>query len=74
MGNWQPINQQVNIIDNIGSTLSIVLQCPVRYVEPHYGKPMFECKCLKTFPMFVVEPAYRTKKWKPIIQLHNENQ
>jgi hypothetical protein len=68
---WQPINQQASLTDLIGEELSKRLPChKIRYVEPHYHKPLFECGCDKSFPLFVVQPAYESGDWNPILELH----
>lgn len=48
---WNP--QQGEDIMELGSWLSLILHCPVRY--PAHNKNIFECKCGILFPVFVVK-------------------
>lgn len=52
-------------IDRLGSKLSIELNCPVHY--PAYGKKLFECKCGKVFPVYVVQQ----EDWEGMKEKHN---
>jgi len=53
-------------IDQIGSKLSVVINCPVHY--PAYGKRMYECKCGVIFPVYMLTGD----NWNVIIKKHND--
>ena len=65
---WGAYTQSDNLeeIDEIGTELSIKLDCPVHY--PAYNKNLFECKCGVIFPLYIV----KGRDWKAIIQKHVE--
>lgn len=68
---WEAINQQQNRIDEMGSALSIAIECTVRTLEPIYRKPVFECKHNVIFAFFMVEGAFSNDKWDDIIKKHD---
>ncbi len=70
---FQPISQQgaFEELDAMGSDLSKVLHCPVRYCESVYSVRKFECSCLITFPEFAVKIAHDSGNWEDIIKHHN---
>ena len=53
-------------IMEMGSKLSLTISCPVHY--PAYGKNIFECRCNKLFPIYVV----KGKSNDEMKALHNE--
>lgn len=57
-------------LDKLGSQLSLILHCPVRYCEAQYHKPIFECKCGIIFPVFVVSGALESNDWSQVIKRH----
>lgn len=69
---WQPINSQgdFEVVDSLGSDLSAILHCPVRFCSYQYDKPLFECKCGLTFLKFAVEGCQSSGDWGMIIQRH----
>jgi hypothetical protein len=72
---WDFIPQQgdFEVVDSLGKDLSAILNCPVRYLEAHVAKPMFQCACSKIFPKFAVQAAQNTGEWHDIIIRHKEN-
>lgn len=60
---WPAIWQKV---DELGSQLSIEIDCAVHY--PAYGKRLFECKCGVIFPVYLVE----SRNWNLIRRKHVE--
>lgn len=62
-------SQELQVLENMGSALSVALHCPIHF--PSYGKNMFECKCGVTFPVFLVKAAMETKDWSTVRQIHN---
>lgn len=52
-GFFQQGNEQVQRIMMLGEKLNLAINCTVHY--PAFGKNLFECKCNKTFPVYVVE-------------------
>lgn len=46
-------NDNQQIIDTLGARLNVAINCPVHY--PAWGKRIFECKCGKLFPLYIVE-------------------
>ena len=66
---WEKYNPQPGLsedIDGLGSKLSTVIHCPVRY--PAYGKHIFECRCGVIFPLYLV----KTGNWDLIRKKHIE--
>lgn len=61
----QGSDQQMEV-DELGSKLSVVLDCPVHF--PAWGKNMFECKCGVIFPLYLVKGG----DWDVIKKRHNE--
>ena len=55
-------------LDLMGSELSVRLDCPVHY--PAFNKRLFECKCGKTFPVFMVDAAMQTEDWSQVEHIH----
>ncbi|KKN75157.1 hypothetical protein LCGC14_0383160 [marine sediment metagenome] len=53
-------------VDELGSKLSVVLNCPVHF--PAWGKNMFECLCGVIFPLYIVKGG----DWEKIKQKHLE--
>jgi len=53
-------------VNELGSRLSVVLDCPVRY--PAFSKRLFECKCGVVFPVYLVA----SKDWKMLKNKHIE--
>ena len=72
--NWEIIPQQGDFetVDSLGKDLSAILNCPVRYCEAHYSKPIFECSHSVAFPKFAVQIAQNTGEWHDIISRHRE--
>jgi hypothetical protein len=69
-GYYMQGNGRQEELEQAGSQLSLVLNCPVHY--PAYGKRVFECKCGVTFPRFAVEGALQGNDWSLIIKQHVE--
>ena len=46
-------SDQLVEVNELGSRLSVVLDCPVHY--PAWGKNMFECQCGVIFPLYLVK-------------------
>ena len=59
-------SQQEAEIDELGTKLSIELNCSVHY--PAFGKNLFECKCGVIFPLYLVKGG----NWDVIKKRHNE--
>lgn len=72
MSSWSLMQNQgeSELIDSLGSDLSAIIHCPVRYCEAHYHKKVFECRCQKIFPVFVVQGAQESGDWLPIMEYH----
>ncbi len=72
MGSWgyfiQGSDQQLEV-DELGSILSLVLDCAVHY--PAYGKNLFECTHGAIFPLFAVRGAANARDWSQIKERHN---
>ncbi len=66
-GSWgyylQGSDQMVEV-DELGSRLSVVLDCSVHY--PAWGKNMFECQCGVIFPLYLVKGG----DWKLMKEKH----
>ncbi len=65
-GHYMQGSSQVMEVDELGSILSIVLDCPVHF--PAWGKNLFECKCGVIFPLYVVKGG----DWKAMKEKHIE--
>ena len=53
-------------LDQLGSQLSIKLDCAVHY--PAYNKHLFECKCGVIFPIYYL----KGNSWEDIMQKHED--
>jgi hypothetical protein len=53
-------------VDELGSQLSIEIDCPVHY--PAFGKHLFECRCGVVFPVYLV----KSLNWELIRRKHEE--
>lgn len=67
-GNWGAYVQDNKFreLDELGSRLSLEIDCPVHY--PAYDKNIFECKCGVLFPLYLL----RGGDWEAIKQKHKE--
>lgn len=54
-------------VDEMGSKLSLVICCPVRYWA--HGKPLFECGCGVVFPLYVVKAG----RWIEVARKHKDD-
>ena len=52
-GYFEQGSDQMLEVDELGSWLSIAINCPVHY--PAYGKRLFECYCGVTFMLHIVQ-------------------
>jgi len=53
-------------LDQLGSQLSLELDCAVHY--PAYNKNLFECECGVIFPLYLV----RSRNWELMRKKHAE--
>lgn len=65
-GYFQQGNYQMPEIDELGSQLSLEIDCAVHY--PAFGKRLFECRCGVIFPTYLVA----SRNWKLIRKKHIE--
>jgi hypothetical protein len=59
-------------IDTLGSELSVKTGCSIRYCADLWNKPMFQCNCGATWPLFALQGAHESRDWSHIIERHNE--
>jgi hypothetical protein len=59
-------------IDNMGSQLSIQIDCPVHF--PAFNKSLFECKHGVIIPTFMVKGAILLNDWSQVIRKHDKEQ
>ena len=71
MSGFAPIPNGEQEVDQLGIALSRHIPCPVR-LSPYsnHAKPVFECQCLKTFPLFAVKGAVKSGDWSFITAKH----
>ena len=65
-GYYMQGSEQQGLVDELGSELSVAINCPVHY--PAFGKHLFECMCGVVFPVYLV----RIKNWDLIKRKHVE--
>ena len=65
-GYYQQGNDQMIEIDELGSQLSMEIDCPVHY--PSFGKKLFECRCGVIFRAYLVAG----RNWELIRSKHQE--
>lgn len=69
-GNWGAYVQNHNLehLEQIGKALNLHLGCAVHY--PAFDKRLFECKCNRIFPAWMVEHAVDSNDWSMIDEIH----
>ena len=65
-GYYQQGSDQTIEIDELGSQLSVEIDCAVHY--PAFGKKLFECRCGVIFPAYLVAG----RNWELIRRKHQE--
>lgn len=58
--------------ERMGLELHKRVQCAVRWAEPFYHKPLFECKHGVTFPLSLVSLADTSGDWSLIEEHHQK--
>lgn len=51
-GYFQQGSDQLQEVMELGDKLNTAINCPIHY--PAFGKNIFECKCNRLFPIYVV--------------------
>jgi len=62
--------EQQQLIEQLGSKLSLYLDCPVHY--PAFGKRLFECRCDIVFPVWQVQAAVDSGDWSTVDEKHKD--